>query len=539
MIFYSPDPDPVYPEVDIYHYLDSNPCNVQPGKTLFIDPIQNRSITFGQFQIETKQFAAGLQDTYGFKTKDVLAIFSCNQYDFGVPILGALCAGGVVTTINHSYTVDEVVHQLQDSGAKFMVTTADLLPTANKAAEICNIAPEHIFLFGEDDVASGKISYRSVFAKRLATPVKIDMEDIAYLCYSSGTTGKSKGVMLTHRNITSNLVQIMDYDAEVIMEKDLVVLGFLPLYHIYGLMNCLHISTITGMTAIIMPKFDLPSFLSNIQTYKVTNTFIVPPVALALAKHPMVNDYDLTSLRHIACGAAPLPKDLCEMIEKRLGVYCRQGFGMTEASPLVACIRPGQRMDGSVGPLVAGLTAKVVDTETGKELGINQEGEWLLRGPNVMKGYINNIEATKHTIEEDGWMHTGDIVYVDEQGNWFVVDRLKELIKMKGFQVAPAELEALMQTHPKVMDCAVIPAYDASQATEIPRAYVVPRPGIEADDELKKDIMEFVAVRVANHKKLRGGVVFIGEIPKSASGKILRKDIVKFDRRGDNEKPRL
>ncbi|KAG0033560.1 hypothetical protein BGZ81_008136 [Podila clonocystis] len=539
MIFYSPDADPIYPEVDIYHYLDSNPCNVQPGKTLFIDPINNQSITFGQFQIETKQFAAGLQDTYGFKTKDVLAIFSCNQFDFGVPILGALCAGGVVTTINHSYTVDEVVHQLQDSGAQFMVTTVDLLPTATKAAEICNIAPEHIFLFGADDVASGKISYRSVFAKRLATPVKIDMEDVAYLCYSSGTTGKSKGVMLTHRNITSNLVQIMDYDAEVIKEKDLVVLGFLPLYHIYGLMNCLHISTITGMTAIIMPKFDLPSFLNNIQTYKVTNTFIVPPVALALAKHPMVSDYDLTSLRHIACGAAPLPKDLCEMIEKRLGVYCRQGFGMTEASPLVACIRPGQRMDGSVGPLVAGLTAKVIDTETGKELGVNQEGEWLLRGPNVMKGYINNAEATKHTIEEDGWMHTGDIVYVDEQGNWFVVDRLKELIKMKGFQVAPAELEALLQTHPKVMDCAVIPAYDASQATEIPRAYVVPRPGVEANNELKKDIMDFVAVRVANHKKLRGGVVFIGEIPKSASGKILRKDIVKFDRRDENEKPRL
>ncbi|KAG0344340.1 hypothetical protein BG004_004553 [Podila humilis] len=532
MIFYSPDPDPVYPEVDIYHFLQSNPCNVQPGKTLFIDPVNNKSITFGQFQIETKQFAAGLQDSYGFQPKDVLAIFSCNQYDFGVPILGALCAGGVVTTINHSYTVEEVVHQLKDSGAKFMVTTVDLLPTATEAAKICGIHTDCIFLFGDDDNSSGKKSYRSVMAKRLATPVKIDMEDIAYLCYSSGTTGKSKGVMLTHRNITSNLVQIMAYDAEVIKEKNLVVLGFLPLYHIYGLMNCLHISTITGMTTIIMPKFDLPSFLNNIQTYKVTNTFIVPPVALALAKHPMVNDYDLTSLRHVACGAAPLPKDLCEMIEKRLGVYCRQGFGMTEASPLVACIRPGMRKDGSVGPLVAGLTAKVIDTETGK-------GEWLLRGPNVMKGYINNVEATKNTIQEDGWMHTGDIVYVDEDGYWYVVDRLKELIKMKGFQVAPAELEALMVTHPLVMDCAVIPTYDANQATELPRAYVVPKPGVEANDALRLDIMAFVESRVANHKKLRGGVKFIAEIPKSASGKILRKDIVKLDRQADDTKAHL
>ncbi|KAF8938726.1 4-coumarate-CoA ligase [Dissophora ornata] len=532
MIFQSSDPEPIYPVVDIYHYLESNPCSVQPGKKVFVDPTTDDYLTFGQFQLETKHFAAGLQDTYSFQLGDVLATFSCNQYDFGVPILGTLCAGGVVTTINHSYTLTEVVHQLNDSGAKYIITTIDLLPTATEAARLCGIAPDAILLFGgSDDPVSGKKSYKSIYSKRLAAPVKIDMDNIAYLCYSSGTTGKSKGVMLTHRNITSNLVQIMSYDAEVIKEKDLVILGFLPLYHIYGLVNCLHISLITGTETVIMSKFDLPSFLHNVQKYHVTNTFIVPPVALALAKHPMVLEYNLTSLRHISCGAAPLPKDLCRMIEDRLGVYCRQGFGMTEASPLVACLRPNQRgPDGSVGPLVAGLQAKIVDPETGRELGVGESGEWLLKGPNVMKGYLNNIEATKHTIREDGWMHTGDIVYVDEQGNWFVVDRLKELIKYKGFQIPAAELEALLQTHPKVMDAAVIPAYDARQATEIPRAYVVPHDAASADDALKIDIMEFVASQVAPHKKLRGGVVFIGEIPKSASGKILRKDIVKMDR---------
>ncbi|KAG0370729.1 hypothetical protein BC939DRAFT_441155 [Gamsiella multidivaricata] len=531
MIFQSSDPDPIYPVLDIYHFLESNPCGVQPGKKVFVDPDTEDHITFGQFQLETKQFAAGLQDTLGFKDKDVLAVFSCNQYDFGVPILGTLCAGGRVTTVNHSYTLTEVVHQLKDSGAKYMVTTIDLLPTATKAAEVCGIAPEAILLFGgSDDPVSGKKSYKSIYGKRLAVPAKIAMDDIAYLCYSSGTTGKSKGVMLTHRNITSNLVQIMSYDAEVIKQKDLVILGFLPLYHIYGLMNCLHISLITGTETVIMPKFDLPSFLQNIQKFKVTNTFIVPPVALALAKHPMVLDYDLSSLRHMACGAAPLPKDLCGLIETRLGVYCRQGFGMTEASPLVCCVRPSQRApDGSVGPLVAGLQAKVVDPETGNELGVGQPGEWLLKGPNVMKGYLNNTEATKHTIREDGWMHTGDIVYVDEQGNWFVVDRLKELIKYKGFQIPPAELESLLQTHPKIMDAAVISVYDANQATEIPRAYVVPRDPATADTALKTEIEAFVASRVAPHKKLRGGVVFTHEIPKSASGKILRKDIVKMD----------
>ncbi|KAF9136644.1 hypothetical protein BGX30_010989 [Mortierella sp. GBA39] len=534
MIFQSSDPEPNYPLVDIYHYLESNPFNVQPGKTVFIDPITEKSLTFGQFQNETKHFAAGLLDSYGFQPKDVLAIFSYNQYDFGVPILGTLCAGGVVTTVNHSYTLEEIVHQLKDSGASYMVTAVDLLPTALEAAKICGIKREHIFLFGGKDEAGHK-AYQSIFAKRLAAPVKIDMDDIAYLCYSSGTTGKSKGVMLTHRNITSNLVQIMSYDAEVIKQKDLVILGFLPLYHIYGLMNCLHISLITGTETVIMPKFDLPSFLQNIQKYSVTNTFIVPPVALALAKHPMVLDYDLSSLRHLSCGAAPLPKDLCMRIEERLGVYCRQGFGMTEASPLVACLRPDARgPDGSVGPLVAGLKAMVVDPETGKELGVGQAGEWLLKGPNVMKGYLNNIEATKHTIREDGWMHTGDIVYVDEKGNWFVVDRLKELIKYKGFQIPAAELEALLVTHPKVLDAAVIPAYDASQATEIPRAYVVIQEGVTKSDELKKEIMEFLAARVAPHKKLRGGVVFTNEIPKSASGKILRKDIVKIDRAPDS-----
>ncbi|KAG0254574.1 hypothetical protein BG011_005650 [Mortierella polycephala] len=544
MIFQSSDPEPIYPNVDIYHYFESNPCQVPPGKTVFVDPVTERSITFGDFQIETKQFAAGLQDIFDFKPQDVLAILSYNQYDFGVPILGTLCAGGAVTTINHSYTLDEVVHQLKDSGAKYMVTTVDLLPTASKAAEICGIKPEAILLFGGvDDPASGTKSYKSIYAKRLAVPAKVDMEDIAYLCYSSGTTGKSKGVMLTHRNITSNLVQIMSYDAEVIKEKGLVILGFLPLYHIYGLMNCLHISLVTGTETIIMPKFDLPTFLQNIQKYKVTNTFIVPPVALALAKHPMVLNYDLSTLRHIACGAAPLPKELCRLIEDRLGVYCRQGFGMTEASPLVACQRPNQRgPDGSVGPLVAGLQAKVIDTTTGKELGVGEQGEWLLKGPNVMKGYLNNVEATKITIREDGWMHTGDIVYVDNGGNWFVVDRLKELIKYKGFQIPAAELESLLQTHPKVLDAAVIPAYDASQATEIPRAYIVPHNADDATDALKKDIQDFVASKVAHHKKLRGGVVFINEIPKSASGKILRKDIVKLDRQENPEpmpKPHL
>ncbi|KAF9361977.1 hypothetical protein BGX26_008149 [Mortierella sp. AD094] len=538
MIFQSSDPDPVYPTQDIYHFYESNPFNVPPGKRVFVNPDTDEYITFGEFQLETKHFAAGLQDTFNFKPKEVLAILSYNQYDFGVPILGTLCAGGIVTTVNHSYTLDEVVHQLKDSGAKYMVTTIDLLPTATKAAEICGIASDAILLFGPDDPTSGTRSYKSIYAKRLATPVKIDMEEIAYLCYSSGTTGRSKGVMLTHGSITANLAQIMSYDAEVIKEKDLVILGFLPLYHIYGLMNCLHISLITGTETVIMPKFDLPSFLHNIQKFKVTNTFIVPPVALALAKHPMVLNYDLTTLRHIACGAAPLPKELCRLIEDRLGVYCRQGFGMTEASPLVACQRPNQRgPDGSVGPLVAGLKAKVIDTTTGKELGVGQHGEWLLKGPNVMKGYLNNIEATKHTIREDGWMHTGDIVYVDEHGNWFVVDRLKELIKYKGFQIPAAELEALLQTHPKVLDAAVIPAYDASQATEIPRAYVVPHDLAAADDALKKDIEEFIASKVAHHKKLRGGVVFIHEIPKSASGKILRKDIVKLDRQHDQETP--
>ncbi|KAG0227922.1 hypothetical protein BGW42_002521 [Actinomortierella wolfii] len=510
MIFYSTDPDVALPTVDIYNYLESNPCLVPPGKTVFVDPLTDRSLTFSDFQIQTKQFAAGLQDRFNFQPGQVVAILSYNQYDFGVPIFGTLCAGGVVTTINHSYTVDEVVHQLKDSGARFIVTASELLPTAVKAGEICGIKTDSIFIFDQTAV-NGFQPYRTLFSKRLATPVKRSLDDIAYLCYSSGTTGKSKGVMLSHGNITANMTQIMSYDAPIIAQKDLIVLGFLPLYHIYGLVNCLHISLFTGTKTVIMPKFDLPSFLGNIQKYKVTNTFIVPPVALALAKHPMVNDYDLSSLRYIACGAAPLPKDLLDMIEKRLGIYCRQGFGMTEASPLVACIRPGQ------------------------QLGVGEEGEWLLKGPNVMKGYINNEEATKNTITPDGWMHTGDIVYVDEDGNWFVVDRLKELIKMKGFQVAPAELEALLQTHPHVLDCAVIPAYDANQATEIPRAYVVPKPTVPESEleALKKDIIKFVEDRVANHKRLRGGVKFIKEIPKSASGKILRKDIVKLDRAED------
>jgi acyl-CoA synthetase (AMP-forming)/AMP-acid ligase II len=274
-----------------------------------------------------------------------------------------------------------------------------------------------------------------------------------------------------------------------------------------------------------MPRFDLEEFLTLLQDRQVTRAYLVPPIILGLAKHPIVDKYDLSKLEVIMSGAAPLGKDLQDAAQERVGCVVMQGYGLTETSP-VTHMNPdekGKGRAGSIGFLIPNTEAKYVDPESGKELGPNETGELLIRGPQVMKGYLGNEEATRHTIDDDGWLHTGDIGYVDEDGYFFLVDRLKELIKYKGFQVPPAELEALLLSHPSVSDAAVIPVPD-EEAGEIPKAYIV-KSGEVSEDEL----MSYVAERVSPQKRIRR-VEFTEEIPKSASGKILRRLLVEKER---------
>ena len=285
-----------------------------------------------------------------------------------------------------------------------------------------------------------------------------------------------------------------------------------------------------------MPKFDIEKFCATIQRHKITFAYVVPPVVLLLGKDPIVDKYDLSSLRMMNSGAAPLTQELVEAVYKRLNVPIKQGYGLSETSPTTHT-QPWETWDktiGSVGRLLPNQTAKYMSPEE-KEVPVGEVGELWVKGPNVFLGYHNNPEGTKNALTEDGYFKTGDVGYQDQDGNFYITDRVKELIKYKGFQVPPAELEGLLISHPKINDVAVVGVYDKGQATEVPRAYIVPRPGIEGTQATADDIIAWLQAKVANHKKLRGGVRFADEIPKSASGKILRR-VLKIRAQEEEEK---
>jgi acyl-CoA synthetase (AMP-forming)/AMP-acid ligase II len=277
-----------------------------------------------------------------------------------------------------------------------------------------------------------------------------------------------------------------------------------------------------GATIVTMPRFDLAQFLELIERHGVTVGFVVPPIALALARHPAIDDADLSSLRFLMCGAAPLGPELTEAVEARLGCLVVQGYGMTETSPVTHTIPidPERNRAGTVGPPLRGTECRLVDPESGEDVAAGERGELWIRGPQVMRGYLNNEEATAATIDADGWLHTGDVGVMDEAGYYSIVDRLKELIKYKGFQVPPAELEALLLTHPAVADAAVIGVPD-EEAGELPKAFVVVAAGEELDHD---ELMGWVGERVAPQKRIRL-VEEIEAVPKSASGKILRREL--------------
>jgi acyl-CoA synthetase (AMP-forming)/AMP-acid ligase II len=517
MIFRSPYGDVTIPEVPLAELVLRRARELK-DKPALVEGLTGRVLTYGQLSEMVRRVAAGLA-ARGFQKGDCLALFSPNLPEYAAAFHGVGTIGGVVTTLNPLCTADEVAKQLSDARAKFLVTVPQLM---DKVMEATRESPiEEIFVFGE---AEGAASFASLIKSDSAVPeVRINpREDVVALPYSSGTTGVSKGVMLTHYNMVANLCQ-MDV-AESVREQDTLV-AVLPFFHIYGMNVVLNFGLYKGTTIVVLPRFDLEQFLKTMERYRVTRAHLVPPIILTLAKHEMVDRYDLSNLELIMSGAAPLGADLAAECAARLNCIIKQGYGLTETSPVshmcpeeIEKIRPG-----SVGPVVSNTECKIIDLETGEALGYNRAGEIYTRGPQVMKGYFNRPEATENSIDGEGWFHTGDIAYADEEGYFYIVDRAKELIKYKGFQVPPAELEALLLTHPAVMDAAVIPSPD-EEAGEVPKAFVVLKAEASAEE-----IEEFVAARVAPYKKIRQ-VEFIEQIPKSASGKILRRVLVQRER---------
>jgi acyl-CoA synthetase (AMP-forming)/AMP-acid ligase II len=480
-------------------------------KPALIDGPTGRTITFAELDQATKALAAGLA-ARGFAPGDALAIHMPNLPEYAVAFHGVARAGGRATTVNPLYTARELGHQLRDSEAKILLTVPPFLDVAREAAAAAGI--DDLFVVGE---AEGAAPVAELLGDPAEAPeVRTNAAtDLAVLPYSSGTTGMPKGVMLTHSNLVANLIQVQD--AFPISQDD-VLIGVLPFFHIYGQTVIMNQGLWQGATVVTMPRFDLEQFLDLIAQYGVTRTYVVPPIALALAKHPAVEGRDLSSVETVMSGAAPLGAELAEQVAERIGCKVIQGYGLTETSPVTHVIRPdGENRPGSIGPALAGTECRLVDPETGEDVPVGERGELWIRGPQVMAGYLNNDEATAATIDADGWLHTGDIAVSDADGYYTIVDRLKELIKYKGFQVPPAELEALLIAHPEVADVAVIGVPD-DECGELPKAFVVPA-GDSVDGEA---LMEFVADQVSPQKQIRM-VEEVEEIPKSPSGKILRR----------------
>lgn len=518
MSFRSPYPDIHIPEVSLTSLVLQHAVRLA-DKPALIDGTSGRTLTYAQLAGAVRLVAASLA-ARGFRKGEVFAIFSPNVPEYAVAMHAVSMLGGVVAPIYPLLTERELSSQLKEANASYLLTVPQLMETARAAAVQKGV--REMFVFGE---AEGATSFASLLRSDGRVPVVeiAPREDLFALPFSSGTTGLPKCVMLTHYNLAANLCQMDTVSA--IDETDRVIC-VVPCAHLYGLHVIMNLGLSKGATIVTLPRFELEQFLQVLQDYRITRAPLVPAIVYAMAYHPSVDNYDLSALKRVHSGGAPLAASVAEACAVRLNCHMRYGYGQTEVSPLSHMSAEKDSADNyaSVGYCLPNTECKVMDAATGAELGTGEQGELWTRGPQVMKGYLNRPEATAATIDADGWLHTGDIGYADEDGHFYIVDRLKELIKFKGLQVAPAELEAVLLTHPSIADAAVIPIAD-DEAGEIPKAFVVLK--AEASDE---EIMAFVAERVAPHKKVRR-IERIEQLPRSPAGKILRRLLIEREKK--------
>jgi acyl-CoA synthetase (AMP-forming)/AMP-acid ligase II len=515
MAMRSPYPDVEIPDVPLAAFVYADAMD-RADRVAIVDGSTGRSYTYGVLAHLVGPCAARRAER-GVQHHDVVAVFAPKKPHLPIVLPRVAPLGAINTTINSLYTAQEAAFQLKDARAKYLVTIPQFLDRALPAAREAGIA--EVLVLGEAD---GTTPFAAVLASGAPTPAPdIDAaNDLVSLPYSSGTTGYPKGVMLTHRNLVANMAQ---FAACRDVGADDRVMGVLPFFHIYGQTVVMNDCLRRGAQIVTMPRFELEAFLQLIQEHRITVAYVAPPIAVAFAKHPLVDAYDLSSLRYVLCGAAPLDAGLQDACGERIGCEVIQGYGLTETGPVTHAWKQGETVvSGTVGKLLANTECKVVDVETNDDA---SSGELWVRGPQVMIGYLNNPTATDETITAEGWLRTGDIVCYDDDGVFQIVDRLKELIKYKGYQVPPAELEGVLLTNAAIADAAVIGVPD-EEAGEIPKAFVVPKPEAVLTPA---EVMDFVAARVAPHKRIRA-CEFIDEIPKSASGKILRRVLVDRER---------
>ncbi|KAL7420636.1 4-coumarate--CoA ligase-like 5 [Cryptotrichosporon argae] len=538
---------PPIPAVSLWTYLfpsapsastlaPSVTAGTSPAPAL-IDGADGRTLSRAQL----RDAAAGLADSLGrlgLGPGDTACVFGMNALDWVVAALACVKAGVVVSPANYAYTPKDLAHQLSDSDARLVFVQPALVPVLEQALALLAhpIPPERIVLLSaHDDGAFRALPSLISPTSRTATAsaaaaAEPAPSDVAFLCYSSGTTGLPKGVQTTHGNMVAQL-QAFNVAYQPLAPDHDVVLGVLPFSHIYGLTVVALQPLTKGVSVVVLPRWEEASALTAIQKYKITHGLVVPPMLLAMLHSPNMHKYDVSSLRSCQSGAAPLGADLCAAFEARFPT-CKvtQGYGLTETSPVISVMTASEATGrkGTIGRLIPTYEARLVDVDTGLDVapGRDSAGELWVRGPSVMKGYHENAKATDDVMV-NGWFKTGDVAVRDDDGYFTIVDRAKELIKYKGFQVPPAELEALLLTHPHVVDAGVIGVPSAARATELPRAYVVLSPALAPAERAAapRNIARWVNERVARHKRLAGGVRVLDAVPKSPSGKILRKEL--------------
>ncbi|ESQ47749.1 hypothetical protein EUTSA_v10020439mg [Eutrema salsugineum] len=493
-------------------------------KTCLIDSATGRIFTYADVQTNFRRIAAGIH-RLGIRHRDTVMLLLPNSPEFALIFLALAHLGAVSTTANPLYTQSEIEKQAKASAAKMIITKRCYV---KKLTNLQNNGVLIVCLDDEDDDVDGCVRFTELIQAdetELPKP-EISPEDTVSIPYSSGTTGLPKGVMITHKGLVTSIAQKVDGEnPNLNFTGDDVILCFLPMFHTYTLNSLIFSAMRTGAAILIVPKFELNLVMELIQRYKVTVVPVAPPVVLAFVKSPETERYDLSSVRMMLSGAATLKKEPEDAVRLKFpNAIFGQGYGMTEAGTVAKSLafakNPFKTKSGACGTVIRNAEMKVVDIISGVSLPRNKSGEICIRGHQLMKGYLNDPEATSRTIDKDGWLHTGDIGFVDDDDEIFIVDRLKELIKFKGYQVAPAELEALLISHPSIEDAAVVPMKD-EVAGEIPVAFVVRSKGSRL---VENDVKSYVNKKVVHYKRIKR-VFFVETIPKAVSGKLLRKEL--------------
>ncbi|XP_049768810.1 probable 4-coumarate--CoA ligase 1 [Schistocerca cancellata] len=516
------------PELTVTQYLWQD-YHRWPDKKAITCAETGHSLRYGEVREQCRRLAWALLSELGMQPGEALGIVLPNGPEFLVAVHGALEAGLVVTFANPAYTAEEVCRQFRDSGVRCLVTTFSRLVPLEEVRQ--QLGPRFRGTIVVDGGAPGAHNWTRLLSRAspVALPPPGKPRQLAVLPYSSGTTGLPKGVCLSHYNLVANL-QMFNHPRLLFFQPTTdsyqeVVLSILPFYHIYGFNIILNLTVSLGIHNVTLPKFTPASFVKALEDYKPTMMFVVPSLLLFLATHPMVKPEHLSSLKMVMSGAAPAKESLIQKFLDKAGhdIFVGQGFGMTESSPVVTVMpldRPTSKYD-SCGQLAPGTKARIVSLKDGTDQGPGETGELLVKGPQVMMGYFNNEKATRETIDSDGWLHTGDVAYYDEDGYFYIVDRTKELIKVKGNQVSPTELESIIMELPEVADVAVVGMPDEISG-EVPKAFIV----LKSEQKLTAEaVEEHVTPRVARYKRLAGGVEFISEIPRNPSGKVLRAQL--------------